>query len=326
MAQIKRVAILTSGGDAPGMNAAIRAVVRAALHYKLKVSGVNNGYDGLIKGNFKKMNNKSVANIIHRGGTILKSARSEEFKSSEGRKKAYDQLLKNEVDAVVVIGGDGSFTGASIFSKEFNFPIIGIPGTIDNDLYGTDTTIGYDTATNTAVHAIDMIRDTAISHDRLFFVEVMGRDSGYIAMRSGIAGGATATLIPEEKMSIDDLVKILNKGAKRKKSSSLVIVAEGGKSGSATQIAEEVKKRSNYFETKVTILGHIQRGGAPSVYDRVLASRLGVAAIEGLIEGYRNEMVGLVSKKIKFTSLEKAIKTEKRIDKEAWRIAKILSS
>jgi len=326
MAGIKKIAVFTSGGDAPGMNAAIRAVVRSAVFYGYEVMGINNGYDGMIKGKMVSMNARSVANIIHRGGTILKSSRSAEFRTEQGRKQAVQKLKKHGINALVAIGGDGTFTGASIFFKEHKIPIVGIPGTIDNDLFGTDATIGYDTATNTAVHAIDMIRDTALSHNRLFFIEVMGRDSGFIAMRSGLAGGAVATLIPEDNMTIDNLVKMLNKGLKSKKSSSLVVVAEGGKLGGAMQIAEQVKKKFNYFETKVTILGHIQRGGSPTVFDRLLASRLGVAAVEGLVAGKSNVMVGLKNNKVTFTPFDKAITTPKKINKEAWRIAKILSS
>jgi len=308
------------------MNAAIRAVVRAAVYYKKKVAGIYGGYEGMINGEIKNLGARSVANIIHRGGTILKSARSEKFRSPKGRKLAYNSVVKANIDALVAIGGDGTFTGASIFSHEFDVPVIGIPGTIDNDLFGTDATIGYDTASNTAVHAIDMIRDTALSHDRLFFIEVMGRDSGFLAMRSGMAGGAVATLIPEDKITTDQLIDILHKAAEHDKSSSLVVVAEDGRSGSAVEIAEAVKKKFKNYETKVTILGHIQRGGKPSVYDRILASRLGVAAVEGLLEGKKNVMVGLVNKKIVFTPLEEAIKKEKKIDSEAWRISKILSS
>lgn len=326
MRKIKRIGVFTSGGDAPGMNAAIRAVVRAAIHYNFEVFGISSGYHGMIRGRMREMNVRSVANIIHRGGTILHSARADDFRTKEGRKKAFEKLKKHKIDALVAIGGDGTFTGASIFAKEHKVPIIGIPGTIDNDLYGTDATLGYDTATNTAVKAIDMIRDTALSHNRLFFVEVMGRDSGFIAIRSGIAGGAVATIIPEDDLTVEELIGILNKGLKSKKSSSLVVVAEGGKLGGALEIAEKVKKKFSYFETRVTILGHIQRGGSPTVYDRLLASRLGVASVEALRDGKSNVMAGIKNSKIVFTPLEKAIKINKKINAEAWRIAKILSS
>jgi len=308
------------------MNAAIRAVVRAGIYYKFAIVGIFSGYQGMIKGKMKKMNVRSVANIIHRGGTILQSARSEEFRTRTGRKKAIEKLKKNKIDALVAIGGDGTFRGAITLNKEYDIPIIGIPGTIDNDLFGTDATIGYDTATNTAVKAIDMIRDTALSHNRLFFIEVMGRDSGFIAMRSGIAGGAVATIIPEDDITLEELVEIINKGLKSKKSSSLVVVAEGGKLGGALQLAEKVKEKFSYFEPRVTILGHIQRGGSPTVFDRLLASRLGVAAIEALKEGKSNVMAGIKNSKIVFTPFQKSISTPKIINQEAWRIAKILSS
>lgn len=325
MDSIQRIGVFTSGGDAPGMNAAIRAVVRACIYYEKEVVGIYNGFEGLITGDFKNLGARSVANIIQLGGTILKSARSEKFKTSEGQQQAYDNIFQDGIDALVAIGGDGTFRGAAEFNKKFKMPIIGIPCTIDNDLYGTDSTIGFDTATNTAVNAIDMIRDTALSHNRLFFIEVMGRDAGFIAIRSGIAGGAAATIIPEEKMSTQQLIQKLRQGAANKKTSSLVVVAEGGKSGSAMEIAEQINKDFPDYETKVTILGHIQRGGRPSSYDRVLASRMGVGAVEGLLNGEKGTMVGIVDNEVVYTPLEDAITIEKKIDTEALRINKILS-
>jgi len=325
MDSIQRIGVFTSGGDAPGMNAAIRAVVRACIYYEKEVVGIYNGYGGLITGDFKNLGARSVANIIQLGGTILKSARSEKFKTPEGQQQAYDNIIQDGIDALVAIGGDGTFTGAAEFGKKFKISIIGIPGTIDNDLYGTDNTIGFDTATNTAVNAIDMIRDTALSHNRLFFIEVMGRDAGFIAIRSGIAGGAAATIIPEEEMSTQQLIQKLKQGATNKKTSSLVVVAEGGKSGSAMEIAEQINKDFPDYETKVTILGHIQRGGRPSCYDRLLASRMGVGAVEGLLKGKKGTMVGIVNNEVVYTPLEDAITIEKNIDTEALRINKILS-
>lgn len=325
MDSIQRIGVFTSGGDAPGMNAAIRAVVRACIYYEKEVVGIYNGFEGLITGDFKNLGARSVANIIQLGGTILKSARCEKFKTSEGQQQAYDNIFQDGIDALVAIGGDGTFRGAAEFNKKFKMPIIGIPCTIDNDLYGTDSTIGFDTATNTAVNAIDMIRDTALSHNRLFFIEVMGRDAGFIAIRSGIAGGAAATIIPEEKMSTQQLIQKLRQGAANKKTSSLVVVAEGGKSGSAMEIAEQINKDFPDYETKVTILGHIQRGGRPSSYDRVLASRMGVGAVEGLLNGEKGTMVGIVDNEVVYTPLEDAITIEKKIDTEALRINKILS-
>jgi 6-phosphofructokinase 1 len=305
--KIKNIAVLTSGGDAPGMNAAIRAVVRAAIYYDLNVSGVLRGYEGLINGDFTIMERKSVANIIQRGGTILKTARSDEFRTKEGRQKAYDQLIKHEIDALVVIGGDGTFTGANLFTKEFDFPVIGLPGTIDNDLAGTDFTIGYDTAINTVVNAIDKIRDTAESHDRLFIVEVMGRDSGLIALRSGIGVGAEAIMIPEANMGVQGLINRLEYGRKDK-ASKIIIVAEGDEIGGAFPVGEALKTRFPNYDIRVSVLGHIQRGGKPSCMDRVLASRFGVAAVEGLLNGRSGDMVGQVNKEIVFTPFDHAIK------------------
>ena len=323
--EIKKIGVLTSGGDAPGMNAAVRAVVRACVYYDINVYGIYKGYDGLIADNMEQLYVRSVSNILSRGGTFLLSARSADFRTPEGRKKAFNNFRKHGLDALVVIGGDGSFTGASIFSEEFDVPVIGIPGTIDNDLAGTDFTIGFDTACNTAREAIDKIRDTASSHDRLFFVEVMGRDAGFIAVNSAIGGGAVAMIVPEHQWSIDALIKRLRKGAASQKSSNVVVVAEGCHLGSAYDIAAQVKEQLDYFDIRVTVLGHLQRGGSPTTLDRVLASRLGVAAVEGLREGQSDVMVGMVNSKVQYTPIHEAIKIEKRLDDEEFRIAKILS-
>lgn len=322
---IKRIAVFTSGGDAPGMNAAIRAVVRTATYHDLHIYGIVRGYEGMIKGNIKRLETKDVGNIIHRGGTILKTARSQAFMTKEGRKQAYESLLANDIDACVAIGGNGTFTGAEIFSKEYKIPIIGIPGTIDNDLYGTDYTIGFDTALNTAVDAVDKIRDTADSHNRLFFVEVMGRNSGFIALNTGVGSGASSVLLPETDTSIDDLIGRLKKGAKRNKLFSLVIVAEGNKSGGAIEVAKQVNEKFDYYDTKVAIIGHLQRGGSPTCGDRVLASRLGHSAVEGLLEGKKQVMVGLISGKIKFSSFKDAISKEKNVNNDLLHMAEILS-
>lgn len=324
-AGIKRIGILTSGGDAPGMNAAIRAVVRACMYYKLDAVGIYRGYDGLIANDMKTLDSRSVASIIHRGGTILKSARSMEFKTPEGRIKAAENCRKAGIDALVVIGGDGTFRGGLVFQQEHGIPVVGLPGTIDNDLNGTDFTIGYDTAVNTAAHAIDKIRDTASSHNRLFFIEVMGRDSGQIAMRASIAAGAEATMIPERPMNVDELIQILEKGAGRKKSSSLVVVAEGGKPGHSIELAKEVTEKFEYYDTKVTILGHLLRGGSPTVADRVLASRLGVVAVEYLLKGISGGMIGIVNNRINFTPFAEATGNVSNFDDEMLRIASILS-
>ncbi len=305
--EIRNIALLTSGGDSPGMNAAIRAVVRASLYYNLKVTGVLRGYEGLIQADFIPMNGKSVANIIQRGGTILKTARCEAFRTPEGRKIAYDNLKAKDIDALIVIGGDGTFLGADVFSKEFDFPIIGLPGTIDNDLAGTDFTIGYDTAINTVVNAVDKIRDTAESHDRLFIVEVMGRDSGLIALRSGIGAGAEAIMIPEAKMLISDLVHRLENGRKDK-ASRIIIVAEGDEAGGAYTIGEQLKENFPNSDIRISVLGHIQRGGTPSCMDRVLASRFGVATVEGIIQGKSGVMVGQIHRDIVFTPFSQTIK------------------
>lgn len=323
---INKIAVFTSGGDAPGMNAAIRAVVRACAYYKKEAFGVMRGYEGMIDGDLVKLGPRSVGNIIQRGGTILKTARSEAFKTPEGRKQAYENLKEIGVDGLVAIGGDGTFSGLHKFFEEFQIPSVCIPGTIDNDLPGTDYTIGYDTATNTAVEAIDKIRDTALSHNRLFFIEVMGRNSGYIAMNSGIAGGATAIIIPEEDMTFDQLFHILGAEKETSKKSNLVVVAEGSKIGDANELASRVSERSTYFDIKVTILGHLQRGGSPTYFDRVLASRLGIAAVEGLLQGQQDVMVGVKDSKIVYNSFD-YIKAQKfhEIDAESLRISKILS-
>lgn len=307
MNKIKNIGVLTSGGDAPGMNAAIRAVVRAAIYYDLQVTGILRGYEGLVHGDFIEMNRKSVANIIQRGGTILKTARSEAFRTKEGRVQAYEQLKKQNIDALIVIGGDGTFTGANLFTNEFNFPVVGLPGTIDNDLQGTDFTIGYDTAINTVVNAVDKIRDTAESHDRLFIVEVMGRDSGLIALRSGIGVGAEAILIPEANMGVEGLIQRLENG-RRDKASKIIIVAEGDEVGGAFNVGEALKEKFPNYDIRVSVLGHIQRGGKPSCMDRVLASRFGVAAVEGVLNGQSGVMVGQVNREVVFTPFDHAIK------------------
>ncbi|WP_186756353.1 6-phosphofructokinase [Echinicola salinicaeni] len=323
---ITKIGVLTSGGDAPGMNAAIRAVVRSAFYYNLEVFGIYRGYEGMIQNDIKQLSSADIAYILERGGTFLKSARSIEFRTPEGRKKAYENLQKHGINALVVIGGDGSLTGAHLFYKEYGIPAIGLPGTIDNDLSGTDNTIGFDTACNTAIEAIDKIRDTATSHDRLFFVEVMGRDSGFIAINAGIGSAAAATLIPEKKMPVEALIDRLETRAKAKKQANVVIVAEGGKSGGALEISKKVKKHLPNYDIKVTILGHLQRGGSPTSYDRVLASKLGVAAVEGLIQGKCDVMAGVINNKVVFTPIKRAIVDDKEVDDEDFRVAKILST
>lgn len=322
---IHKIGVFTSGGDAPGMNAALRAVVRAGIYYKKEVFGIMRGYEGMIDGDIVKLGARSVGNILQRGGTILKSARSMEFKTPEGRKKAYDNLRKDKIDALIAIGGDGTFTGLHKFYEEYKIPSICIPGTIDNDIAGTDYTIGYDTATNTCVEAIDRIRDTALSHSRLFFIEVMGRNSGYIALHSGLAGGAGSIIIPEEDTSFEQLYEKLMAGEESSKKSNLVVVAEGSKIGGVADLARKVAERTSYFDIKVTILGHLQRGGAPSYFDRVLASKMGVAAVEGLMEGKNDAMVGILNNKIVFNSFDTIMTQHHAIDEEALRIAKILT-
>jgi 6-phosphofructokinase 1 len=324
--ELNRIAILTSGGDAPGMNAAIRAVVRTGIHHRLEVYGIRNGYKGMINNEFQLLESQSVSNIIQQGGTILKTARSKEFMQYEGRNKAHENLKKHQIDALIVIGGNGTFTGAKVFMEEFDFPILGLPGTIDNDLYGTDMTIGYDTALNTVMDAVDKIRDTAESHNRLFFVEVMGRDAGFIALRSGIAGGAEDILVPETVTHIDELVKILDEGFRKNKKSGVIIVAEGDDAGGAFEVAEKVKERYQQYETRVTVLGHIQRGGKPSSFDRILASTLGYEAVNALLQGRKGEMVGMINRKIVYTPFENAIKHNKDINRELLKMARILGS
>lgn len=323
--EIRRIAVFSSGGDAPGMNAAIRAVVRTASYYDLHVFGIYRGYEGMIEGEIVRLDKGDVGNIIHRGGTFLKTARSERFRTPEGRKTAYDVLMANDIDALVAIGGDGTFTGGKIFFEEYGVPIIGIPGTIDNDLFGTDFTIGFDTAVNTAIEALDRIRDTADSHNRLFFVEVMGRDTGYIALNTGIGSGAGAILIPEHVTEIDSLIKHLEKTAKRQKLFSLIVVAEGNANGNAQMLASEMKKRFPEYDPKVTIIGHLQRGGAPSALDRLIASRMGFKAVEAVIEGQTNKMVGIQNNQMKLIPFEDAINKSKEIDKDLLRMAEILS-
>jgi 6-phosphofructokinase 1 len=323
---IKKIGVLTSGGDAPGMNAALRAVVRTAAYHKVECVGIQQGYQGLIDNKVKVMNARSVNNIINKGGTVLKSARCLEFRTKEGRQTAFKTVQKHGIEALVIIGGDGSFTGAMIFQSEFNIPVIGIPGTIDNDIFGTSHTIGYDTALNTVIEAIDKIRDTAISHNRLFFVEVMGRDAGHIALNAGIGAGAEEVLIPEEDMGLDRLLDSLKRSEKSGKSSSIVVVAEGDKTGkNVFEIAEYVEKNMPYYDVRVSVLGHMQRGGSPSCFDRVLASRMGVYAVEALLQGKSNMMVGMKSEEIIFSPLEKAIKGKSEIDKDLIRVSDILT-
>ena len=322
---LKKIGVMTSGGDSPGMNTAIRAVVRACAFYQIKCVGIKMGYEGLIQNQMSELGARSVRHIINRGGTFLQTARSQEFRTKEGRKKAYENLKKNELDALIIIGGDGSFTGGNIFYKEYGIPFIGIPGTIDNDIFGTDFTIGYDTALNTAIEAIDRIRDSATSHNRVFFVEVMGRDAGFIALNSGIASGAQDILIPEKKDSLEDLFNSLEKSQQSSKNSSIIVVAEGEELGNVYDLAKATEEKFPDYDVRVTVLGHIQRGGSPSCMDRVLASRLGIAAVEGLLEGKTNVMAGLRSNKVVYTPIEEAIKKHNEIDKELIKVAKILA-
>ena len=324
---IKKIAVLTSGGDSPGMNAAIRSVVRTCAYHNIECVGVYRGYEGLIEGDFKQMDARSVRGIINKGGTILKSARSKEFRTKEGRQKAFEKLVQNEIEGLVVVGGDGSFTGAMIFNEEFGFPVMGIPGTIDNDIVGTSHTLGFDTALNTVVDAIDKIRDTASSHNRLFFIEVMGRDVGHIALNVGIAGGAEEILIPEEDLGLDRLVDSLNKSRTSGKTSSIVIVAEGDKIGkNIFELKDYVDENMEGYDVRVSVLGHMQRGGSPSCFDRVLASRMGVKAVESMLEGKTNFMVGLISGNMELTPLEMAIKGKTKINLELLRVSDIMST
>jgi 6-phosphofructokinase 1 len=324
---IKKIGVLTSGGDSPGMNAAIRSVVRTCAYHNIECIGIYRGYQGMIEGDFKEMGPRSVNNIINKGGTILKSARSKEFMTPEGRKKAYDNLVKAEVNALVVIGGDGSFTGAEVFNNEYGFAVMGIPGTIDNDIYGTSHTLGFDTALNTVVDCIDKIRDTASSHNRLFLVEVMGRDAGHIALNAGIGAGAEEILIPEEDLGLERLLDSLRKSKASGKSSSIVVIAEGDKIGkNVFELKEYIEENFPEYDIRVSVLGHMQRGGSPSCFDRVLASRLGVKAVESLIEGKSNFMVGLMNDVVALTPLEQAIKGHAEIDKELLRVSDIMTT
>ena len=323
--QKMKIGVLTSGGDAPGMNAAIRAVVRTCVYRNIEVEGIFQGYQGMIDGDFKKLNERSVARILGRGGTILKSSRSKEFMTKEGRQKAFENMKKHGVNALITIGGNGTFTGAHVFYEEFGIPVMGVPGSIDNDLFGSDHCIGFDTATNTVVDAVDRIRDTATSHNRLFFVEVMGRNSGFIALKAGIATGAIAIVLPEDEMSIEDLVATLRESEESGKSSSIVLVAEGSKSGGAYEIAKKVTEKYSEYETRVSVLGHLQRGGAPSCYDRVMASRMGVAAVEGLLEGRKDVMIGIINDRETYTPLSEAINNRHLPNRDELRIARILS-
>ena len=324
--KVNKIGVLSSGGDSPGMNAAIRAVVRTGIYNGLEVFGIMRGYAGMMENDIIPMHSRSVANIIQRGGTILKTARCKEFYDKDGREKAYSNLKQYGIDGLVIIGGDGSFRGADIFSREFDIPCIGLPGTIDKDIAGTDFTIGFDTAVNTAVEAIDKIRDTADAHDRLFIIEVMGRDAGYIALHSGIATGAENILIPERKTDMEELIHSLLEKEKRKKLVNLVVVAEGEEFGGANEVAKVIKDRLPNVETRVCILGHIQRGGAPTCLDRLIASRMGYSAVECLLEGRHNVMVGIINNKMHYTPLEKAIKAKQRISDDWLKIIRILAS
>ena len=323
--QIKTVGVLTSGGDAPGMNACIRAITRTAIYNGMKVMGIYRGYEGLINGEIKEFTSESVSNTIQRGGTILKTARSMEFMTPEGMQKAYDNLVKFGIDALIVIGGNGSLTGAQKLAREYDYPVIGLPGTIDNDLYGTDSTIGYDTALTTIVDCVDKIRDTATSHDRIFFVEVMGRDAGFLAQNSAIAAGAEAAIIPEDQTDVDQLEQFISRGFRKSKNSSIVIVSESKKDGGAMYYADRVRKEYPQYDVRVTILGHLQRGGTPTACDRILASRLGHASIEALKEGQRNVMVGIHNDQIVYVPIDRAIKKDKPIDKELIDVLGVLS-
>ncbi len=323
MKEIHSIGILTSGGDAPGMNAAIRAVTRSAIFAGWKVFGIYRGWEGLINGDIKELTTESVSNIIQRGGTFLKTARSDSFRLPEGRKKAYDNLVRFGIDALIVIGGNGSLSGAQELAYEYDIPAIGLPGTIDNDLYGTDSTIGYDTALNTIMDCVDKIRDTATSHDRIFFVEVMGRDAGFLAQNSAIAAGAEAAIIPEDKTDIDQLATYIGRGIRKSKNSSIVIVSE--KDGGAMHYAERVRKEYPQYDVRVSILGHLQRGGVPTAFDRILASRMGVAAVRALEEGQRNVMIGIKDDKIVYIPISRAVKIDKPIDRELVEVMEILS-
>lgn len=325
MSGINCIGILTSGGDAPGMNAAIRAVTRAAIYGGLKVKGIYRGYRGLITGEIVEFKTQNVSNIIQAGGTILKTARCKEFQTPEGRQLAYETMKKEDIDALVVIGGDGSLTGARVFATEFNIPVVGLPGTIDNDLYGTDRTIGYDTALNTIMECVDKIRDTATSHERLFFIEVMGRDAGFLALNGAIATGAEAAIIPEISTEVDQLSELISQGFRKSKNSSIVLVAESPVTGGAMGMAERVKNEYPQYDVRVTILGHLQRGGSPTAADRILASRMGAAAIEALLEDQRNVMIGIRNDEIVYVPFSKAIKNDKPINRELLNTLRRLS-
>jgi len=325
--KMKKIAVLTSGGDAPGMNAAIRSVARTCAYHNVECVGVYRGYEGLIEGDFKSLSARSVRGVINKGGTFLKSARSKDFRTAEGRKQAHEHLVKEGVDGIVLIGGDGTFTGGLIFNKEFGFPVMGIPGTIDNDINGTDRTLGYDTALNTAVEAIDKIRDTASSHNRLFFIEVMGRDVGHIALNAGIGAGAEEILIPEEDMGLERLLESLQRSKKSGKTSSIVVVAEGDKIGkNVFELKDYVDENLEEYDVRVSVLGHMQRGGSPTCYDRVLASRMGVKAVESLMNGESNFMVGTTHDTMTLTPLEHAIKGRSKINKELIRVSDIMTT
>ena len=324
---IHTIGVLTSGGDSPGMNAAIRAITRTARFHNINVIGIMRGYQGLIEKEFVKFTSSSVSNTIQRGGTILKTARCKEFLTEEGRRKAHDNMVEAGIDALVVIGGNGSLTGAQLFAREYDIPIIGLPGTIDNDLYGTDATIGYDSALNTIVDCVDKIRDTANSHDRIFFIEVMGRDAGFLAQNSAIASGAEAAIIPEGKTDVDQLAEFIERGKRKSKNSAIVLVSESQKDGTggALYYADRIKKEYPQFDARVTILGHLQRGGRPSAYDRILASRMGYAAIEALLEGQRNVMIGIKNDEIVYVPISRAIKMDKPINQELISVLNVLS-
>ena len=323
--EINCIGVLTSGGDSPGMNAAVRSVTRAAIFNGIRVKAIYRGYRGLITNEIVEFQTQNVSNIIQQGGTILKSARCAEFRTPEGRKLAYDNMTAAGIDALVVIGGDGTFTGARIFAQEYNVPIVGLPGTIDNDLYGTDSTIGYDTALNTIVEAVDKIRDTASSHERLFFIEVMGRDAGFLALNSALASGAEAAIIPERETQVDQLEELISNGFRKSKNSSIVLVAESDITGGANGLAERMKNEHPEYDVRVTILGHIQRGGSPSAYDRILASRMGVAAIDALMDEQRSIMIGIVNDEIVHVPFTKAIKDDKPVNENLLGVLQMLS-
>lgn len=325
MSSIKTIGVLTSGGDAPGMNAALRSVTRSAIFNGLKVKAIYRGFKGLITGEIVEFKTQNVSNIIQQGGTIIKTARCKEFLTAEGRQAAYERLQQEEIDALIVIGGDGTLNGAKIFASEFNYPIAGVPGTIDNDIYGTDSTIGYDTALNTILGAVDKIRDTASSHDRLFFIEVMGRDAGFLALNGAIASGAEAAIIPEITTEVDQLEELIKSGFRKSKNSSIVLVAESEITGGAMHYAERVKNEYPGYDVRVVILGHIQRGGSPTAYDRILASRLGNSAVEALLDGQRNVMIGIDNDKVVTVPFSKAIKNDKPLDRELLQVLRNLS-